>query len=563
MTQHPVLPLIAYALLLQHPHPHPSSTTTAGTQTTETTNLNHLTSPPQHSHYNIILQDVSTNEIRASISWNHLYQQAITYLNTYETSSSSSTPTPTPTPPPTNTNLQRTIGLHIHSLQFIDSYTIYWSAGSRRRSSVVDGGNHVPHPYPTTLSTVSTPPPPPLLLIQTEQCLLFIHLGRTTTTTTTNTTTDTTGTSMALVGLCHERTLRTSVTPTVPPTLTTAVAVPVVPSSNALPLTATVLLIGCNDGTMKVLHYPTNTIVKRIKGLGKSDYVTQLLYANPYRNYNYSANYSTGTTTTLSSSSSASTPLHILTVTKKGYVYLMEIILHDPDDTVDSHNDKKKDTTLSSFTMDVLPPMARFHVASSSSLENKSQTDSTTTTDIMDHTLYQYDPHVDKFYWYVPSASLSSSVSSMPTTPSTMTTTSTTPQPTMYVWDLKQLFRNPSSASRKSPDTADSKATSSPMMKPEPTMTIRFPNIVTLTNHTPLQPTSANPSAGGTVTNDNNMSNPYSTPSKDDAFTKSAVNESNLATTQQQYYYDDQCSTVVIHQYEIDGTEWNCPYRIS
>ena len=376
-----------------------------------------------------------------------------------------------------------------------------------------------------------------------------------------------------LHGYCNERTLRSGTTSTTTSGGNT-VTVVVVPSSNILPLFTgptnnnpknyQYILLGCNDGTMKVIDYTTNTIIKRIKGLGKSDYVIQLLYANPY--HTSTTTSSTNPTTTTSTNTTTAAPKRILTVTKKGYIYMIEIRIHD--------TDPNTSTGTTSWTMDVLPPMARLHVpsathdtnlddnatttttpsattttsnpntgatsgtnttgsSSSSDPHNHGGNDSTTTTTNIDHRFYHYDPHLDKLYWYVPTSSSSNVTSAA-------SASNNNGGPILYVWDFKSIFRNHHSNNNN--NNIDDKTT--PMLKPEPTMTIRFPSIVTLHPNLLSTTTNTNSTAATTTLSSNTMSSTMfpdstttsmSTPSKDDSHVASTTTATSSSSTQQQH----------------------------
>jgi hypothetical protein len=187
-----------------------------------------------------------------------------------------------------------------------------------------------------------------------------------------------------------------------------------VPSSNILPLTDRWLLVGCFDGSMKCYDWTVNTTVKKIKGLGKGDYVVQLLPANTYV---------TGV------SSSTTSTKRILTMTKKGTVFLIEIKI------------VQNETSL-----EILPPMARFATTTDHHHDPMTMAE-------MEHCIYSFDAHNDRFHWYVP----------------------TKREPKLYVWDLRQCLIGLS-------NTTTTNATASPpptIPKPDPTLVIQFPAVST------------------------------------------------------------------------------------
>ena len=532
MIQHPVLPLVAYAFLPTVDHSTPL--------------------PPPPMSMMIVVQDVMTNEIIISISWYELY---LAYCHAMSISSSSTI---------SIKNIQSQMGIQIKSLQFHDLYTVQWSTPSSfSRFTTTTTTTH------TASSSMTHRMTPQLLMIQTEKCLLFVNLRRGTchTTTTTGMTTVTLATPSQvssgggghvgnshsiLYGYCNERTLRGTSSSTPTPSSSSPSCVP---SSNVLPLSTTnsnhqhpYVLIGCNDGTMKVIDYTNNTILKRIKGLGKSDYVVQLLYADSYANHCSSNNTNgpatTTTTTTLSSKSTLVRPKRILTVTKRGYIYMIEIMIHDHANTTDTGSKSTEpastSSSSSSFTIDVLPPMARLYVPTTSlvdansddpTLTSGSSSDSNGVHDSMDHSLYQYDPHLDKFYWLVPASSSSSVSSSSNVTASNSATpaSNNTIGPILYVWDFKTIFRNHKNYNG---NITDDKTT--PMLKPEPTMTVRFPSIVTLGHSNLLSPTTASTtiSASNTISsNTGGVTADLTTTTKTSALTTPSKDDTSLSTT--------------------------------
>jgi hypothetical protein len=129
-----------------------------------------------------------------------------------------------------------------------------------------------------------------------------------------------------------------------------------IPSTNAMPLTSSRLLVGCSDGTLKAFDRNTQQTVKSIKGLGKGDWMVQLVAANPY-------------------SAPKQQKRRMITVTKKGAAYLIELEVSDQQ-------------------LEIRPPLARFVGGGWPE----------TNTPELEHSLIQYDAHRDWVLWCQPSA---------------------------------------------------------------------------------------------------------------------------------------------------------------
>jgi hypothetical protein len=129
------------------------------------------------------------------------------------------------------------------------------------------------------------------------------------------------------------------------------------PSSNLLPLTEQLCLVGCTDGSLKCYNWVTQQVRKSIKGLGKNDWIVHLVAANAYASCDKK---------------------RILTLTKKGSCYLIELEW-DGDDTA-AHN------------LELKPPLARFVGGTAEGLDS----------DAMEHDLFHYDAHRDWILWMAP-----------------------------------------------------------------------------------------------------------------------------------------------------------------
>ena len=216
-----------------------------------------------------------------------------------------------------------------------------------------------------------------------------------------------------------------------------------IPSSNLLALDAHLWLVGCSDGTLKAWDKSTHAPTKSIKGLGKGDWIVQILAANRYATTAsghgersaanlQSSSSGTGTSAaagaaTTTASTTPSPPKRILTVTKKHSVYLIELETHP---------------------LEIKPPLARFGLPESlaGGEDDAALLDSGAASTAMEHTIVSYDAHRDWLLWLVPSSKKSNPIT------------------TLLVWNLKAL--QPEFVKH-----TDSKT----MFRPEPTLTVQFP----------------------------------------------------------------------------------------
>jgi len=187
-----------------------------------------------------------------------------------------------------------------------------------------------------------------------------------------------------------------------------------VPSSNVLPLTSSTVLLGCADGSLKCYDWKTNQVLKSIKGLGKGDWIVQLLAANKYESL---------------SSSESSHERRILTVTKKGAAYWIDLELS---------------AVGQPFRLDIKPPLCRFVVGDAA----------------MAHTtILQYDATRDWLLWSCPAGTLAPNSKGSSSNASTSSKT-----PVLYGWNLKMLKTELAKAN-----------TSNTLAKPDPNMIVHIP----------------------------------------------------------------------------------------
>ncbi|CAB9515767.1 peptidase S8 and S53, subtilisin, kexin, sedolisin [Seminavis robusta] len=226
------------------------------------------------------------------------------------------------------------------------------------------------------------------------------------------------------------------------------------PSSNALPLTKSLLLLGCGDGTFKCYDWKKSKLQKSIKGLGKNDWIVQLIAANPYPSLEDPGDTSSSSPTTLSeeedpnsgdnpnsnnpqSTSSVSKVRRFITVTKKGTAYLIEVVV-------------------SSDGIDIRPPLARFEGGASpallTGLDTAAGSAGAEGQYHWEHQLLTFDPDRDLFLWGMPSSKSKQSQK-------------------ILCWDLTNIHEE-KLLSEKSNNAAGNKPS---VYKPEPTLVIQFP----------------------------------------------------------------------------------------
>ena len=197
-----------------------------------------------------------------------------------------------------------------------------------------------------------------------------------------------------------------------------------IPSSNLYPLDSRYFLIGCADGSLKLWDCKSHQPIKSIKGLGKGDWIIQILSANPYNNL---ANDEIAP--------DSNKKRRILTFTKKGSVYLIELEIG---------------SSIAS-QLDIKPPLARFSGGSPMTLPQDSTGASSKEKDggksSMDYgnSMLQYDAHRNWLLWISPAKKGE-------------------PITKLLVWNLSalqaELVKN-----------QDEKS----VFKPDPTLTIQFP----------------------------------------------------------------------------------------
>ena len=424
-----------------------TTTTTTTTATTTPTTVKHVcTHPcsariayavvPDHSHSHqqtICVQDAVTQQVIWNASWHELalvaywteqqqqqHKQKTSFSSPKSAASSSSSPPSAPPPPdPSSSSFSKWVASYMGSLQqlaFDDLATLHWSgmvSSASTTTSSSSNNNNLRHATTATTTTTTTLPHQHGLIIQTSKRILIVNLHRRAWTSpvlppvihphddddndkdhnSTNTTTTT-----------HSmRIMKTMM----PQHLSESNLQNQIPTSNPLPLTPAWLLIGCADGSLKCFDRQSQQTVKSIKGLG-NDWMISLQAANSYANTTRNSS-STTTTTTNNNSNTATAPAtttttttsyrrRMITLTKKGTAYLIEIELTLQNGTATA--------------LEIKPPLARFVPSSPTGGGGSSSgSGSSSHKDHHDHSaadhweyqpqlLLQYDAHRDWVLWY-------------------------------------------------------------------------------------------------------------------------------------------------------------------
>lgn len=442
VAQHPVQTLLAYVLETTHhasgvTSSSPTTTSSSSSpnhhhHTTTTTNSNgvgHSNNLNNHAMNKVItVQNTVTQEIVYSLHWLDL---AATVYGESD--------------PKKLYAAAKALGT-ILSLQFYDPSVLFWS-----RICVGGGTPEQQRPISATSNGSSTgssgsssysPSPPPerwqILAVQTDKRVLLLNLRRGSSAAQVLYTT-TVGVGSSTTDPHHNEQIQQQRRRCIVPAHVCEKTVGAVPSSNVLPVSERWLLVGCTDGSIKCYDWTTSTVVKKIKGLGgKGDYVVQLLAANPY--YQQQVGGST-----------KPYKRRILTVTKRGIVYLIELEFS------------------SKHAVDMQTPTARFQIGNNHSITTAGSTElgssndansSGSGTSSMEHTTYSYDAHTDRFQWFVPTSSQNNN--------------SNKEGPVLYVWNLKTLQQ------QQQPQVKPT------LLKPEPTLIIHFPAVSSAVGSTNL-----------------------------------------------------------------------------
>jgi hypothetical protein len=316
----------------------------------------------------------------------------------------------------------------IQSLRFYDTSTLYWSRLSSSSTS--------------TTSADRTEEPFRTLAIQTDKRVLLIHWMR----------------GPFHTKVCHDHHPATppqKIIPSSSASLTTTTStlqghlcektIGGVPSSNILGLTDQWVLIGCADGSMKCYDWKHANVIKKIKGLGKGDCVIDLLAAVPY---------SAATTTT---TTQPTTTKRILTASKRGSVYLIEIEIRKDEGSIE-----------------IQPPLARFQIPHSEIPEPMPSTTPNHLFSSMEHTArIRYDGHTDRLYWYMPNSQIASNAMA--------SASSSSATPVLHVWNFQSL-KNDFAKVRIQIQQNSSSNTKTSLFKPDPTLIVHFPSVSTLSS---------------------------------------------------------------------------------
>lgn len=401
-TLHPVLPWVAYTI-----EDDVVSSGAAGQQ--------------QYQQLNVVVQNVTTQQILWHMNWMDLAACLYGERN------------PSKLPAAT-----KSLGSTIISLAFLDPSSVYWSgmsvASSTPNTSAADGNNNNNNmPHFTWLAVQTNSRVLVLQLRQSQYSSAVVLTPYSATATAAGGASVTTTpfnhhrfTRQAwLVSHLHEKALGST------------------PSSNLLPIDANTWLVGCADGSLKAWDRTTHQPVKSIKGLGKGDWIVQILPANRYSNQssNTSGGSGSGGTSAGGQPPALTATRRILTITKKNSVYLIELeflIGVTPAGGAGY-------TNMTAAMLEIRPPLARFVSTAAAA-----GTDTVSGKDRMDHgSVVSYDAHRDWIMWLVPARKGTTTITSV------------------LVWNLHDLQTEFLKH--------DDSSSSSGIFKPDPTLTIQFP----------------------------------------------------------------------------------------
>jgi hypothetical protein len=243
---------------------------------------------------------------------------------------------------------------------------------------------------------------------------------------------------------------------------------PILPTSNAFPLSPTCVLVGCTDGSLKCYEWfcpPTSAsstcvgVTKSIKGLGKNDWIVSILSSYPY-------DYSSSETASAGSDVLRPVKRRIITVTRKEIAYWMDIDVSLQYVATPNGNDTGGTATISLRQhLEIHPPVARFVLGSEFSLDGPTGSAHSNSHSPAATPQIRYDGHRNFLFWTVPQRGV------------------------ILGWDLDPL---PAIIARHAGGSAigsnsvssgvgggDGQASSSlPMFKPDPTVIIQIPPLV-------------------------------------------------------------------------------------
>lgn len=135
------------------------------------------------------------------------------------------------------------------------------------------------------------------------------------------------------------------------------------PTTMPIPLTSTLLMIGCADGALRVYDFKLDKILKSVRGPSGKDAIWQLLAANSYNNHD-------------STEKEEKQVKRVLAIGMKGAAYIWEIVLQK------------------STLIDIRPPVVRMDGTPTLTTPEDSSD--------MELTYVDYDAHRNYFLWFVP-----------------------------------------------------------------------------------------------------------------------------------------------------------------
>jgi hypothetical protein len=131
------------------------------------------------------------------------------------------------------------------------------------------------------------------------------------------------------------------------------------PTTMPIPLTSSLILIGCADGALRVFDFKVEKVIKSVRGPSGKDPIWNVIAANPYNSRKFPEEKQVK---------------RVIAIGMKGAAYVWEIVL-------------QQDTLI-----DIRPPVVRMDGTLSSTNDESD----------LEHTLMDYDAHRNYFLWFVP-----------------------------------------------------------------------------------------------------------------------------------------------------------------
>jgi hypothetical protein len=144
------------------------------------------------------------------------------------------------------------------------------------------------------------------------------------------------------------------------------------PTTMAVPLTSSLIVIGCSDGALRVYDFTQDKVVKSVRGPSGKDSIHQLLAANNAPTKNIQVELSDKRVK------------RVLAIGKTGVTFLWDMVLQN------------------GALVDVRPPLVRIDGFFGNSSASSGEEQEGSGESSLEHTYYDYDAHRNYFLWFVP-----------------------------------------------------------------------------------------------------------------------------------------------------------------